>query len=72
MVVSSGKATDVTKEVAVEEVVTVEGDVLEIRIAPTTHGAVLISGRFPRSSSVPIGVIFGETAEHILSINISV
>ena len=72
MVVDSGKATDSTEEVYMEEVDTVEEDVVVIQISPTTPGMVLISDRFLGISAVPIGVLFRDTVKHLLVINIAV
>ena len=72
MVVDSGKATDSTEEVYMEEVDTVEEDVVVIQISPTTPGMVLISDRFLGISAVPIGVLFRETVEHILAFKATV
>ena len=65
----TGKAKDATEAVEVEEVNTVEGDVVVIRISPKTPGMVLISVRFLGISAVPIGVLFRDTLEHMLAIN---
>ena len=56
MVVGTGKAIDATEAVAV-----VEEDTVAIRIAPTTHGMVLIFKIFIGISEVPIRVILRET-----------
>ena len=68
----SGKAADVTDVVAVEEVATVEEDVVEIQITPTMHGTVLASDIFIRISAVLIWMLFRETFYHMLAIDTAV
>ena len=68
----SGKATDVTEAAAMEEMSTVEEDVVVIWIAPTSHGTVLIYERFIGISAGPIGTLFRDTVEHMLDVNAAV
>ena len=57
-VVVYGKDTDTTEAVAVEEVAAVEEDVVDIRVAPTIPGTVLMSYIFLGISTVSIIVLF--------------
>ena len=58
LVVVYGKDTDTTEAVAVEEVAAVEEDVVDIRVAPTIPGTVLMSYIFLGISTVSIIVLF--------------
>ena len=58
MVVDTGKVTDATEEVDVEDMATAEEDVVAIRISHTTPGMVLTSERLLGISAVPIGMLF--------------
>ena len=52
-----------------DEVAVVQEDMAIIRIVPTTPGTVLTSDIFLSISEVPIGMIFRETAKHMLAVN---
>ena len=69
---NSVKVMEVMEAVSLEEVATVEEDVMEIRIDPKTPGMVLISNRFISISAVPIGMLFRETVEIMLAANTAV
>ena len=69
MLVYSGRLKDATEAVYMEEVTAVEEDVVEIMIAPTTPGTVLVFDIFLVISAVPIGILFRESVENILAIN---
>ena len=71
MVVESGKSTDATEAVSVENVAAVKEDVVAIRIAPTTPGTVSKSKIFIGISEVPIRVLFRDTDKNMLSRNAS-
>ena len=64
----SGKETDLKEAVVVEEVATVEENIVDIRIPSTTPGKVLITEIFIRISTVPIGMLFREMVNHMLAV----
>ena len=64
-----GKVIDATEAVAVEDVAAVKEDVVAIRIAPTTPRTVFTYKIFLGISEVSIGMIFGETVNHMLAVN---
>ena len=68
----AAKAIDATEVVAVVEVYLVEEDVVATRISPTPPVTVLIYGIFLVISAVPIGMLFREMTERMLSINVFV
>ena len=69
VVMSAGKATDMTEAVYMEEVAIGEEEVVAIRISPTRPGMVLISSILICISAVLIGMPVRGMVEHVLAVN---